>query len=532
MRFARYAVLGLVAAVVLVAGLLYGGLRALGSEVGRARIASMLSDKLGQPVSIGGIDLAFAPSPSLTATEISVGGADSNAAPGLAVRSVRVVPQLSSLMPGRTPLVNRVEINGLRVSLRKDSTGKWHLPGAAAAPAAAADTSRGGPAVEVTSLAVRNGQIRVVDDSLRTEAGGPTITTINDVEADLKARAGRLAAPRFTGRLGRTVVTGAAAMGPEGARLRVSSPSLDNTDLSSLFALAALPANPMLRIQGKAPFELSTTISRDFRTFVASGRAAVERVSLGTIVLEKLQTPFRYEKGILALDSLAFGLYGGRQRGAVSIDFSHDVPQYTIRTAVTGLDVNRALSATTTMKDVLGGSGTVSGTVTGSGSTADAIEQSLRGTLAFKVENGVLRNYPILANVNQVVGITAGDSKDTRFERLSGTATIGGGRARIQDLMLRAGELTVGGQGVVTFERSVDFRLRAVVTGEKSTQIAQRVGAAEALRNREGAIEIPLTVTGSATAPRTSVDAGAFAKKRVKEQLESGFLKLLKKSKD
>jgi uncharacterized protein involved in outer membrane biogenesis len=532
MRFARSAVVGLAAAVLLLAGLLYGGLRALGSETGRGRIAGLLTDKLGETVSIGGINLGFLPSPSLTATEISVGDADSNAAPGLAAGSVRVVPQLSSLMPGRTPAVKRVEINGLRMSLRKDSTGKWHLPGAAAAPAAAADTSGGGPAVEVAGLTVRNGAIRVVDDSLRTAAGGPTITTISDVEADLKAGAGRLETPRFIGRLGRTVVTGAAAMGPDGARLRLSTPSLDNADLASLFALAALPANPLARIQGKASFDLSTTISPDFRTFVARGRAAVERVSLGTIVLDQLRTPFRYEKGILALDSLAFSLYGGRQRGAVSIDFSRDVPQYTISTSVTGLDVNRALSATTTMKDVLGGTGTVSGTVTGSGSTADAVEQSLRGTLAFTIDNGVLRNYPILANVNQVVGLTAGDSRDTRFERLSGTATIGGGRARVQDLVLRAGALTVAGQGVVTFDRSIDFRLRAVVSGEKSTQIAQRVGTVGALRNSEGAIEMPLTVTGSATAPRTSVDAGAFAKKRVREQIESGLLKLLKQPKD
>ena len=374
--------------MVLLVSLVYGGLRALGSEAGRGRIASLLSDKLGEPVSIGGIKLGFAPSPSLTATEISVGGADSNAAPGLAVGSVRVVPQLSSLMPGRTPVVTRIEINRLRVSLRKDSTGKWHLPGAAAAPAAAADTAGGGPAVEVGSLTVRNGEIRVVDDSLRTAAGGPTITTISDVEAALKAGAGRLEAPRFTGRLGRTVVSGTVAMGPDGVRLRLSSLSLDNADLASLFALAALPANPLLRIQGKAPFDLSTTISPDFRTFVASGRAAIERVSLGTIVLDQLQSPFRYEKGIFALDSLGFGLYGGRQRGAVSIDFGRDVPQYTIRTSVTGLDVNRALSATTTMKDVLGGTGIISGTVTGSGNTAGVIKQSLRGTLAFRIENG------------------------------------------------------------------------------------------------------------------------------------------------
>ncbi len=532
MRLVKYAAIGAVALVVLAVGLLYAGLAALGSEGGRGRIAALLSEKLGQPVAIGGIDLALIPSPSLTATQVSVGNTDPGAAPGVAVGTVRVVPRLGSLLPGRTPVVDQIQVTGLRISLRKDSSGTWHLPGVAAAPAAAADPSGTGRAVDVASLEVRDGEIRVVDDSLRAAGGGPTVTTISAIEADLRASGGRLEAPRFTGRLGQTVVTGAAAMGPDGARLRLTSASLNNADLPALFALAAMPAHPELAIQGRAPFDLATTIAPDFRTFVASGRVALERVSLGAISLENFESPFRYERGVFRLDSLVFGLYGGRQRGAITIDLAHEAPVYTIRTAVTGLDVNRALGATTTMKDVLLGTAAVSGTVTGSGSTTEAIERSLRGNLTFEVANGVLRNYPILANVNQVLGITGGEGKDTRFERLSGTAAIGGGRARVRDLALRAGALSVLGQGVVTFDRAVDFRLHAVLSGEKSAQVAQRVGPLSALRNREGTIDVPVTVTGSAMSPRTKVEAGSFAKKRVREELESGFLKLLQKSKD
>jgi uncharacterized protein involved in outer membrane biogenesis len=532
MRLGKLVLIGASVVALVAAVLVFAGLRALGSEQGRARIAGMLSAKLGQPVSIGGIDLTLIPTPAVTATEVSVGGADPVAAPGVAIGAVRVVPHIASLLPGRTAVVDQIEVTGLRISLRKDSSGRWHLPGAAAAPAAAADPSGAGQAVEVASLEVRDGEIRVVDDSLRAAGGGPTITTISAIEANLRASGGRLEAPRFTGQLGQTVVTGAAAMGPDGARLRLTSASLNNADLPALFALAAMPPNPELAIQGQAPFELATTIAPDFRTFVASGRIALERVSLGAISLENLESPFRYERGVFSLDSLAFALYGGRQRGAVTVDLGHEMPVFTIRTAVTGLDVNRALSATTTMKDVLLGTAAVSGTVTGSGSTADALERSLRGNLKFEVANGVLRNYPILANVNQVLGITGGEGKDTRFERLSGTAAIGGGRARVRDLALRAGALSVLGQGVVTFDRAVDFRLRAVLSGEKSAQVAQRVGPLGALRNQEGTIDVPVTVTGSAMSPRTKVEAGAFAKKRVREELESGFLKLLPKSKD
>ncbi|HEU5304320.1 MAG TPA: AsmA family protein, partial [Gemmatimonadales bacterium] len=239
MRLARFSLIAALGVVVLIGGLVFAGLRALDSAAGRARIAAMLSDKLGQPVAIGGIAVSLLPKPSLAASDISVGGSDSAAAPGVALAGLRVVPRVSSLLPGRTLVLEHIELEGLRVSLRRDSTGRWLLPGAAAAPAAAASPAPEGPALEVEALRVRNGVIRVVDDSLRTN-GKPTITAITDVEADLDAIRGTLNVRRFAGRLGTTAVAGSAELGSHGANLRLTSESLQNADLPALFALAGM----------------------------------------------------------------------------------------------------------------------------------------------------------------------------------------------------------------------------------------------------------------------------------------------------
>ncbi|HEU5168896.1 MAG TPA: AsmA-like C-terminal region-containing protein, partial [Gemmatimonadales bacterium] len=233
--------------------------------------------------------------------------------------------------------------------------------------------------------------------------------------------------------------------------------------------------------------------------------------------------------GVFTLDSLAFTLYGGRQRGAVTVDLSRDVPAYTIRTTITGLDVNRALAATVNMPNVLLGTGAASGTVTGSGSTADVIERSLAGNLKLELRNGTLKNYPLLANVNQLLGITGGTGSDTRFESLTATAVIGRGRAEVPDLALQAGELRMLGRGTVKFDRMVDFRLHAILSGEKSQQFAQRLRPVGLARDAKGQIDIPITVRGSAMAPTTRVEVGTYAKQRVREEIESGLLKLFDK---
>ncbi len=508
MRYGRQIAYGVAGLIALLLVLIFAGLEALKSDAGRSTIAATLSNRLGEPVAIGGLDILMFP-PSVAGSDIAVGGRDATAAPGVALAGFWVRPRLSSLLPGRPVAIDDIALEGLRISIRRDSSGRWLLPGAAAAPAAATSAAPGGSPIDVGSLRLRHGAIRVVDDSLRT-AGNPTITEITDIEADLEAGAGALTVRRFTGRLGTTSVTGSADMGRNGAHLTLVCGSLKSADLPLLFALAGIPPYPGLVIEGAAPVELRTQVAPDFKTFVATGRASVERVRLGVLTLDSLRSPFRFEGGVFSLDSLAFGLYGGAQRGSVRVDLSREVPTYAINTSVTGLDVDRALTAALAMPNVLLGTVAVSGQVTGSGSTADAIQRGLGGRLRMELRNGVLKNYPLLAQVNHVVGVTGGSGNDTRFESITGTANIGEGRARIPDLVLKAGNLGITGAGAVAFDRTVDFRLRAD------------------LKSPVGHVQVPVLVSGSATAPTTRVQVGEFAKQKVKG-IPGGLKKLLGK---
>jgi len=521
MRRLFYVFIALVVLVLALFGLGYG---ALHSSAVHGKIEEALTSALGQPVKLGGIGIALFPTPALDARDVRIGGADSNAAPGLSLTSLHVAPRVSSFLPGRTLTIDHVELHGLTIALRKDKTGKWLLPVAPApAPAGAGG---GAPPVDLQRLEVRDGRIRVVDDSLTTAKGGPTITTISEIAADLQATGGSLKAPRFTGKLGGTTVTGAAEAGPKGASLHLESESIENADLPSLFALAAMPPYPGLAISGKAPFELNTTVAPDFKTFTASGKASIERVKFGTFVLDGMSSQFRFEKGVFTLDPFAVTFFGGKQQGSVAIDMSQPAPVYTIKSTIAGLDVNRALSATTTMKDFLLGSASVTTNVKGSGSSAPAIQKSLAGTVKFQLVNGVIKNFPLLARVNEALGVTQGNDKDTKFESFSGTAAIAGGKAKTNDLLLKAGELSMNGAGVMGFDQSLDFKLQAIISAAK----AATLGPVAHLRNAQGEIAIPVTVSGTATAPKYGVPVGSVAKKAVKEELQKGLNKLLQKN--
>jgi uncharacterized protein involved in outer membrane biogenesis len=519
-----YLVLG---AFTLLVVLAVAALQTLKSGAVRSRIASELSSELGQPVSIGGLTASVFPTPSLSARFIRIGGADSTAAPGVSLEALHIVPRLSSILPGRTLAIDHVDLRGLIISVRRDRAGRWLVP---VPPSPSTDSANSGSGIDLNELRARAGSIRIVDDQLRAPDGGPTITSITRVEAELEAMGGRVKVSRFTGQLGQTGVTGSTDMGPDGVSLRLRSESIQPADIPALFALAGIQSSPLLSIAGKAPFEMTISLPPGFATHTVTGKATIERVKFGTLAFESVQAPFQLEQGVFTLDPLSFTTYGGKQLGIVSVNLNQPVPVYRVRTSVQGIDVNRALSANTTMKNFLGGAGRLAGDMRGSGNTAAALERTLTGTLEFELKDGVIRNFPLLAAINQALGITQGNGQDTRFQSLTGTATLGGGAARTTNLVLRAGELSLAGKGSLGFDQRLDLHLTASASPAMSNQLVKRVGLLKSLSNDRGQVTFPVLVTGTTTAPRISVDLGSIAKKQLEGKLEKGLLDLQKDS--
>lgn len=521
--------------VVVVIALAIAGLKALEAGAGKDRIASALSSALGQPVTIGALSISLFPSPSIEARNVTIGSAARDAAPGVSVTSLRVVPRLATLLPGRQPTISHVDLDGLVVAVRRTATGKWlvPVPPVGAAPPTSASTphaaSASGASVDVNALTVRNGTVRVVDDSLRTASGGPTITAIDAIGATMRVSGGALTMPQFTGRLGHTTVSGSLDAGTHGITLHLSAPSIENADLPALFALAGMIPYPGLSIGGKAPVDITVRVAPDLATFSADGKAAIDRVSLGTITLQALDAPFRLAKGVLTLDPIRFTAYQGKETGTVTVNIATTPPSYTIRTSISGLDVQQALGANTTMKDVLLGTAALQADVRGSGTTAAAIERSLSGTVHVNVTDGVLRHYPLLSALNQALGITGGTMSDTKFESLSGSASIAGGVARTNDLLLHAGDLTMHGAGTLGLDQSIDLQLTADFSAARSAQLAQSAAIAKRLENAQGELEVPMTVRGTASAPKIGVNVQSIAKQQLQDQIKKGLGKLFTK---
>jgi uncharacterized protein involved in outer membrane biogenesis len=512
--------------IVIIAAICVVGLEALAGGAGKDRIAAALSKALGGvPVTIGQLSISLFP-PSLVAGQIQIGGGRA----GVSVTSLRVDPDLMSFLPGHTKTIKRVDLIGLTVTGSRDASGHWILPvppvGHSASPAPSGPPKpAGAPSsnsnVNLDALRVRDGTIRLVDDSLHTTAA------ITAVAADVSMQSGVISAPSFTGQVGQTVVNGSASYAPTGVALHISSPSIENADLPSLFALAGLRPYPGLSIGGHSPLTMTTQIGADMQSLSVSGTADLEHLTVGKIALDSVHAPFRFDKKIFAMDPMTFALYGGHERGRVQLDISKATPAYAIRTTITGLDVDRALTSMTTMRHTLSGTAHLTAQVNGTGTSSADIQRSLTGTMGFGVVKGVVTNFPLLTTINKTLGASASSAQSTKFDSLTGTATISGGHAETKDLTLKAGDLTMTGQGTYGFDQSLNFKTLTELSAAKSASLAQQVALVKSLETQQGTLAVPVTVGGTAASPKFGVDMKTLAKQHLKGGLQQQLSKFL-----
>ena len=287
-------------------------------------------------------------------------------------------------------------------------------------------------------------------------------------------------------------------------------------DLPALFALAGMRPYAGFTIGGKCTFEMAALIGSELAKSGVRGKIAFGTVQIGALAMQNFDAPFDLDKGVVTLDPITFTLYQGHMQGAISVDLKPAAPEYRIKATLAGLDVNQMLSATTTMKDYLLGTAQLSTDVHGSGTSGEAIQQSLAGNLTFDLENGDLRHMPLLSRVNSVLGITGGSASDTKFESLTGNATIGGGKATTNDLTLRAGKLTVLAQGAYGFDQSLQFKTLTTVSGAQAQSVGQMTGLAKPQQNAQGGLQIPGHIAGTASDPKVAIDVGSIAKQEGK----------------
>lgn len=493
------AVLAAVSGIALRQSLMRGPLR----EAAQTR----LSAALGQPVTIGSLGVSLFPRIALTGDDIRVGGAERQA-PAIQLDRIRMVPTLGSLFSTAIQ-IDDVQLGGLVISVLRGRDGRWHAPAVAPLPTPA----YAGTSVSIARVRIDDGQVRVFDENAN---GMRETSTIDDIEADVVIDERGLRFSPLGGKIGGAEISGEARADQASVHLEFKAPRVDDASLSAMLALLGTERPDFLRLTESASVSASVRITRATSRLSGTGTLRAPAVALDPLRIRAFEAPFKIDGPQLTFQPTTFSLYGGSHRGTVSIAIDGRTPRWAANSQVSRLDVGSFLDALGGADTRLDGTAQLDASV--GGPLGGALDTTMAGRAHIVVADGVVHQFPLLAAINRALRLAEGDSRDTRFERLSATLAIANGRATTNDLVLDARDVRVTAAGTIGFDRTLNLRGRATMSAERTAAAIASVRELSRL-GRDGRIELPLTISGTLDDPAFGVDVKGAIATGVKDEL-------------
>jgi uncharacterized protein involved in outer membrane biogenesis len=293
--------------------------------------------------------------------------------------------------------------------------------------------------------------------------------------------------------------------------------SADKVDANELQQLRAkTPAADGKRAPGANPLEKAT----------GSGAITVNTMVANDIVLNNVSSGVKLNRGVIELSPLTADVYGGKESGAVVLDIRPATPTCSVRTKLTGVDSNKALSAMSALKDTLYGSLSADSNLSFALASSNDLARTLNGSISFNVLDGRLRNINILDEIGKVgkfLGVAGQSGSDTAIKKLAGTLNVKNGVASTNNLVAALNEGSLSANGIVNLvDRGIDMRVNAVLANAVSNTVGgTKIGGFlnTALANNKGELVIPMRVTGSLAKPIFTPDTEAIAQMKLNSLL-------------
>jgi hypothetical protein len=512
MSVRRVLVVLTVALVVLGAAGFFIVRRAMDADAIRGAAEARLSAMLGQPVTIGGIDVSVFPVPSVSGSAIVIGSQPD--APELALNQIRIVPRVASLFRGPY-VIREVTLEGLAVRVVREPPGRWRFPAVVPAPGGGESTG-----IIVERVRLTGGRVSVIE--VAQDGRMRETSSIDEVEGEAVSSGEGLRISPIRGRVGRAEIAGSAAVNAQEARIEFAVPAMTGDDLPRVLGLAATEPPAFLTLPQPAAASLSIRIDRARSQLSGTGSIKAAEVGFYSLRLRGFESPFRTDGAQLTFQPATFTINGGAHRGTMTVDLSRTPARWTLDSKISKVDVGDFLAALTSRAQPV--DGTADAVAALHGAVGDTMPQGLAGRVGLDVADGVIREFPLLAAINRALRLAEGDTRHTQFERLSATFTLpgavtGSAYASTENLVLLAREVRVEAAGRIGFDRSLNLSGQAVLSPERTASAVRSVHELSGLRNDRGELELPIRITGSIDDPSFQIDLKAAVGRSLKEEL-------------
>ncbi|BAN51093.1 AsmA family protein [Metapseudomonas resinovorans] len=225
---------------------------------------------------------------------------------------------------------------------------------------------------------------------------------------------------------------------------------------------AAWSETPVLPMDPLRKVDLEATLN--------FGQFTIDRLPMDDVSLKA-----NGKNGVLTLDDLRGGLFGGSFQASAQLDARPAVPLLKAQKRISKVPVEKLLQAQG-QKPPVRGLLDLQADISTSGNSQKAWVDGLNGTASFALHDGALLDANLeqqlcqgIATLNRKTLSSTRGGSETPFEELKGSLVFNNGVASNSDLRASIPGLTVNGEGAIDLRvLGLDYRLGVVIKGDKS----------------------------------------------------------------
>lgn len=313
---------------------------------------------------------------------------------------------------------------------------------------------------------------------------------------------------------------------PSKLNVKLGTNNASITELSRLASLFGSASNNSDQVKGTVTADLSVTGT--VKNPQVQGTISAPNVQAQEIVLTNVKSNVSMTNGVLQLNPLTAGLFGGTENGTVTLDTKPAQPQCTIKATFAGVDSNALLSSVSSAKNTLYGQLAANADLAFAVESSANLAKTLNGTFTFNVTNGRLQNVNIVNELAKVgkflnAGPAQQSGNSTPLQKLAGTLDIKNGVAQTNNLVAGMPQGSLAAAGSINLvDQGLNLHVNAVLASSFSKSVGGNgIGGFlnTALANKSGELVLPVIVTGNMSHPVFTPDVQALAKMKASSLL-------------
>jgi AsmA protein len=261
------------------------------------------------------------------------------------------------------------------------------------------------------------------------------------------------------------------------------------------------------------------------RRMSGSGNLAADTVVYDQLVLNNVHATVRLDRGVITVDPINAGLYGGQQVGSVVIDARNEPPTYTVNSRLQSVDANRLLTSISPIKNsIFGMLGANANTrFTGTGDATN-IARTMQGRISINLHDASITNMDVLhqvASIAQFLQLNKPMEPATKVAQLNGDFDVNNGVARTNNLKATTEFGSVAATGSVDLgQQTLNLHATAVLSRDYSDLVGgTAIGGfmTTAVANQNGELVVPVIVTGTFQHPQFAPDLQKVAEMKLRQ---------------